>query len=128
MWLLVLSVLIIRMQKVTIWHNPRCLKSRETLGLLQTRHIEIRIIDYLNTPPDTHEIERTLMLLRIQPRELMRTNEDEYRTLHLDDPELTRTQLIATMHAHPILIQRPIVFANSRACIGRPPAAVLEIL
>jgi len=82
----------------------------------------------MSTPPEMHEIECTLALLRIQPRELMRTNEDEYRTLHLDDLELTRTQLIAAMHAHPILIQRPVVFANGSACIGRPPAAVLEIL
>jgi len=90
--------------------------------------MEIQIIDYMNTPPDIHEIERTLTLLRMQPRELMRTNEDEYRILHVDDPALTRKQLIAAMHAHPILIQRPVVFANNKACIGRPPAAVLEIL
>lgn len=118
----------LRMHKVTIWHNPRCSKSRETLGLLQSCHMEIRIIDYLNAPPDTHEIERTLKLLRMQPRELMRTNEDEYCTLQLDDPGLTQTQLIAAMHANPILIQRPIVFANGKACIGRPPAVVLGIL
>jgi arsenate reductase (glutaredoxin) len=116
------------MQKVTIWHNPRCSKSREALGLLQSRHMEIQIIDYLNTPPDTQAIERTLTLLRIPPRELMRTNEDKYYALHLDDPCVTPTQLINAMHEYPILIQRPIVFANGSACIGRPPETVLEIL
>ena len=90
--------------------------------------MEIRIIDYMNTPPDPQELERALTLLRMQPREMMRTNEDKYRLLHLENPELTRTQLIAAMYAHPVLIQRPVVFANGKACIGRPPAAVLEIL
>ena len=90
--------------------------------------MEIQIIDYMNTPPDIHEIERTLTLLRMQPRELMRTNENEYRILHVDDPSLTREQLISAMHTHPILIQRPVVFANGKACIGRPPTAILEIL
>jgi arsenate reductase (glutaredoxin) len=116
------------MQKVTIWHNPRCSKSRETLLLLQSRHKDIQIIDDLNTPPDTQAIEWTLKLLRIEPRELMRTNEDEYRKLHLGNPELTPAQLLEAMHLHPILIQRPVVFANGKACICRPPAAVLEIL
>lgn len=121
-------VLIARMQKVTIWHNPRCSKSRETLGLLQSHHMETQIIEYLKTPPELADIERALVLLRMEPRELMRTTEDEYRTLHLDDQELTRAQLIAAMHAHPILIQRPVVFANGKARIGRPPEAVLDIL
>ncbi len=96
--------------------------------LLQSRHIEIVIIDYLNTPPSAHEIDHTLTLLRLQPRQLMRTNEREYKTLNFDDVGLTRAQLIAAMHEHPILIQRPVVFANGMACIGRPPAAVLDIL
>jgi arsenate reductase (glutaredoxin) len=90
--------------------------------------MEIVVIDYLGTPPDTHEIERALMLLRMQPRQLLRTNEREYKTLHLDDVGLTRAQLIAAMHAHPSLIQRPIVFTNGKACVGRPPTTVLDIL
>lgn len=90
--------------------------------------MEIRIIEYLRTPPGPVEIEQALGLLRMQPRQLMRTNEPLYHTLHLDDPGLTRTQLIEAMHAHPVLIQRPVVFANGSARIGRPPEAVLEIL
>ncbi|MGA9853679.1 MAG: ArsC/Spx/MgsR family protein [Gammaproteobacteria bacterium] len=82
----------------------------------------------MNAPPDPQEIERTLKLLRMQPREIMRTFENEYRTPHSDDPGLPRTQLIAALHTNPILIRRPIVFTNGKACIGRPPAAVLEIL
>lgn len=116
------------MQKVTIWHNPRCSKSRETLGLLQSRHIDAHIIEYLDTPPEVAEIDRALTLLRMQPRDLMRINENLYRTLHLDNPKLTRAQLMAAMHKNPILIQRPVVFANGKARIGRPPAAVLDIL
>ncbi len=116
------------MEKVTIWHNPRCSKSRETLALLQTRYKDIRIIEYLKTPPDPEEIERALASLRLQPRELMRSNEAAYSKHHLDNPKLTRMQLIEAMHAYPILIQRPVVFANGRARIGRPPESVLKIL
>jgi arsenate reductase len=116
------------MEKVTIWHNPRCSKSRETLALLQSRHTPIRIIEYLQAPPETAEIERALVLLRMQPREFMRHNESEYHAQHLDNPELTHAQLIEALHAYPILIQRPVVFANGTARIGRPPEAVLEIL
>ena len=116
------------MQKVTIWHNPRCSKSRKTLELLQSHHMEIQVIEYLKSPPGQAAIERALTLLRMQPRQLMRTDEDEYRAHHLDDPGLTRAHLVNAMHAHPILIQRPVVFANGKARIGRPPEAVLEIL
>jgi len=116
------------MQKVTIWHNPRCSKSRETLVLLQQHHIEPVIVEYLKTPPSEAEIERALALLGLEPRQLMRDNEDEYRRAHADDPKLNRQQLVQLMHEHPVLIQRPVVFANDRARIGRPPDAVLEIL
>lgn len=116
------------MAKVTIWHNPRCTKSRETLALLQARDNEIRVIEYLRNPPSTAEIQNALTLLRIEPRALMRNNEAEYRTHRLDNPALGRAQLIEAMHAHPILIQRPVVFANGQARIGRPPESVLEIL
>ena len=116
------------MQKVTIWHNPRCTKSRETLALLQDRHIEPEVVEYLKTPPSPAEIEHALVLLRLEPRQLMRDNEDEYKKHHADDPKLSRLQLINLMHEHPLLIQRPVVFANGQARIGRPPDAVLEIL
>lgn len=113
---------------VTIWHNPRCSKSRGTLELLHERGIAPTVIDYRENPPDARELSRVLDLLGMQPRELMRRDEPEYARLQLDDPSLTRDQLIAAMVAHPILIQRPIVIANGKAAIGRPPEAVLEIL
>ncbi len=113
---------------VTIWHNPRCTKSRGTLELLRERGIEPVIVDYRNDPPGAAEIEHALQLLGMQPRELMRKNEAVYAELGLDDPKLTRRQLIDAMAAHPILIERPIVFAHGKAAIGRPPEAVLAIL
>ncbi|MGH8293390.1 MAG: arsenate reductase (glutaredoxin) [Gammaproteobacteria bacterium] len=116
------------MAKVTIWHNPRCTKSRETLALLQSRDKKIHLIEYLKNPPSVAEIQKALELLRIEPRALMRSNEPEYREHQLDNPALGRAQLIEALHAHPILIQRPVVFANGQARIGRPPECVLEIL
>jgi len=116
------------MKKVTIWHNPRCSKSRETLALLQTRDIQLEVLEYLAAPPTPAEIEAALEQLGLAPRELMRANEKEYHSSGADDPKLSRTELVKIMHTHPILIQRPLVFADGRARIGRPPQAVLEIL
>lgn len=115
-------------QTVTIWHNPRCSKSRGTLELLQERGIRPAIIDYQKNPPSAAEIERALELLGQEPRELMRKGEAAYAELGLDDSKLTRQQLIDAMAAHPILIERPLVFANGKAAIGRPPENVLAIL
>jgi len=116
------------MKKVTIWHNPRCSKSRETLALLQQRDIETEIVEYLKTPPSVEEIERALTRLKLEPRELMRREEAEYKNARADDAALSRRALIEIMHRHPVLIQRPVVFAGDAARIGRPPEAVLEIL
>ena len=116
------------MKKVTIWHNPRCSKSRATLALLQQRDMDIEVLEYLRTPPKTADIERALQLLGLEPRQLMRSGEDEYRSAHADDPKLDRAELVALMHSHPILIERPVVFASGKARLGRPPEAVLEIL
>lgn len=113
---------------VTIWHNPRCSKSRGTLELLQARGIEPAIVDYQKTPPTAADIERALQLLGLQPRDLMRKGESLYTELHLDDAQLTHAQLVAAMASHPVLIERPIVFAHGKAAIGRPPEAVLAIL
>jgi len=113
---------------VVIWHNPRCSKSRGTLELLQERGVEPAIVDYQKNPPSTAEIERALQLLAIEPRDLMRKGEAAYAEFGLDDASLTRTQLVAAMVAHPVLIERPIVFANGKAAIGRPPENVLAIL
>ena len=116
------------MQKVTIWHNPRCSKSRATLALLQQRDIEVTVRDYINNPPSESEIDRVLRLLGMEPRQLMRRNENAYRANHADDPTLDRAALVKLLHAHPILIERPVVIAGDHARLGRPPETVLEIL
>jgi len=114
--------------KTIIYHNPRCSKSRQTLDLLRERGIEPEIVEYLKTPPTREELEHILDLLGMEPRDLMRRNEDEYKDADLDDPGLTRDTLIIAMVQRPKLIQRPIVLAHGKAAIGRPPEQVLEIL
>jgi arsenate reductase len=114
--------------KVTIYHNPRCTKSRQTLELLKSRGIEPEIIEYLKTPPGKIKLKDILKMLGLEPRALMRKNEDEYKKAKLDNPKLSKDDLIAAMVKHPILIERPIVVANGKAAIGRPPEKVLEIL
>jgi arsenate reductase len=113
---------------VTFYHNPRCSKSRQTLQLLRLRGIAPEIVEYLNTPPSTAERDRLLRLMGREPRDAMRKGESEYKALHLDDAKLTRAELVAAMVANPNLIERPIVLANGKTALGRPPEAVLEIL
>lgn len=113
---------------VVIYHNPKCTKSRQTLALLEARGIVPKIVDYLETPPTKAEIERILKLLKVEPRALMRRKEPEYKQAKLDNPKLTRAALIQALHDHPRLIERPIVLANGKAAIGRPPENVLKIL
>jgi arsenate reductase len=116
------------MNAVVILHNPRCSKSRAALELIEARGIAPRIVDYIATPPSVAELDAILDKLGIEPRALMRHDEPEYKQLDLDDPALTRKELVAAMHDHPRLIQRPIVLANGKAAIGRPPEDVLAIL
>lgn len=116
------------MEKIRILHNPRCSKSRQTLELLQQRGIDAEVVEYLKTPPSAAELQQILQLLGMEPRALMRRDEDEYRELQLDRAELSREQLIAAMVEHPRLIQRPIVIHGNKAAIGRPPEAVIDIL
>jgi len=116
------------MSEVTIYHNPKCSKSRETLALLEQRGIKPRIVLYLEDPPSARELDRILKLLGKEPRELMRRQEPEYKELKLDDPKRTRAELIEAMVKHPRLIERPIVLANGKAALGRPPSNVLAIL
>lgn len=111
-----------------IFHNPRCSKSRQTLELLKQNGVEPEIIRYLETPPTEQELLQILDLLDCEPRTLMRTKESEYKEQGLDNPELTRAQLIRAMVSTPKLIERPIVLANGKAAIGRPPENVLNIL
>ena len=111
-----------------IYHNPRCSKSRETLQLLKDRGIEPEIIEYLKTPPSAQELEDILQKLGLEPRDLIRKKETAYQDSGLDDKSLDRQALINGMVEHPVLIERPIVVANDKAAIGRPPEAVLAIL
>mgnify|MGYP001357731080 FL=1 len=113
---------------VTIYHNPRCSKSRQTLNLLQERGIQPTIIEYLETPPSAKKLGEILVMLGLRPRELMRNKEDVYAASSLDNPNLSDDDLIEAMVKHPILIERPIILANDKATIGRPPEQVLEII
>jgi len=113
---------------VTIFHNPRCSKSRAALQLLADRGVSPTVVEYLKTPLDAEALERLLGLLGLEPRELMRKGEAVYQEAGLDDAALGRADLIRAMVAHPILIERPIVVAGGKAAIGRPPEKVLEIL
>ena len=113
---------------VTIYHNPRCTKSRQTLELLRRQGLEPNIIEYLKNPPGKSELTGILTLLGLGPRELMRKKEDAYKANGLDAPDKTDEDLVAAMIEHPVLIERPIVLANGKAAIGRPPENVLEII
>jgi arsenate reductase (glutaredoxin) len=111
---------------VTIYHNPRCSKSRATLELLRERGVEPKVIEYLKDPPSEAELFRILGLLRMSSRDLLRSK--EAKEAGLDDPELSDQALIAAMVANPIVIQRPILVSGKKARLGRPPEKVLEIL
>jgi arsenate reductase len=116
------------MTDLTLYHNPRCSKSRGALQLLEARGLTPTIVRYLETPPSAAQLSDLLDKLGIGARQLLRSGEDEYRTLNLADPALSEAQLIEAMVAHPQLIERPILIIGSKAVIGRPPEKVLEIL
>lgn len=116
------------MTELTLYHNPRCSKSRSALELLEGRGLTPTIIRYLETPPTAAELQDVLNKLGIAPRQLLRTGEDEYKQLNLADSDLSDEQLIEAMVAHPRLIERPILVAGDRATVGRPPEKMLEIL
>ncbi len=111
----------------TIYHNPRCSKSRATMALLEERNVNLDIIEYLKNPPSEDDLARILTMLGKEPDELMRKGENEYRQ-YIRDQNLTRQEQIRLMVEHPVLIERPIVVSNGKAAIGRPPESVLEIL
>lgn len=114
--------------QATIYHNPRCAKSRATLALLEARGIKPKIVEYLVYPPSKSELERILKMLGMRPRDLLRTKEPEYKEAGLDDPKLSDAALMRALRSYPKLMQRPIVIANGKAAIGRPPENVLSIL
>ena len=113
---------------VRIYHNPRCSKSRQTLNILEERSASPEVIEYLKTPPDEETLTGLLDMLGLEPRELMRKKEKEYKESGADNTDLSREQLVALMVRYPKLIERPIVVSKGRAVIGRPPESVLDIL
>jgi arsenate reductase len=116
------------MTDVTIYHNPRCSKSRETLALLENTDANISIVKYLDTPPSIDALQQIITLLGFDSaRQLMRTKEAIYKELALKE-EQNETALLTAMIENPKLIERPIVLANGKAAIGRPPESVLSII
>ena len=113
---------------ITIYHNPKCSKSRLTLKLLEEQATGIDVIEFLKNPPTVKKLKEILSLLKIPPRELMRKKEAEYKDLGLYNSDLSDEGLILSMVKHPILIERPIVLANGKAALGRPPENVLNII
>jgi len=114
--------------EITIYHNPKCSKSRQTLELLNERDLNPTVIEYLSNPPSHQQLDSLLRGLEMEPRDFMRRGETEYAEQNLDDESLSRDQLIAAMINTPKLIQRPVVIAGDQIVIGRPPEAVLTIL
>jgi arsenate reductase (glutaredoxin) len=113
---------------VTIYHNPRCSKSRQTLALLEEKSVAHDVVLYLETPPSADELTAIIAKLGFGPRDLMRKGEAPYKDLQLDDATTTEAALIEAMVEHPVLIERPIVVSGDKAAIGRPPESVLAIL
>lgn len=116
------------MPPVTIYHNPRCSKSRQTLQLLRDKGVEPAVVEYLKEPPDAATLEGLLTKLGLEPIDLIRKGEPEFKALGLDAKTGDRKALIQAMADHPVLIERPIVVAGKKARLGRPPERVLEIL
>jgi arsenate reductase (glutaredoxin) len=114
--------------RVTIYHNPRCSKSRQALALLEDRGITPTVVHYLESPPDAAQLQALLRQLGLGARQLLRSGEATYQELGLDEPSLSEDALIAAMVAHPILIERPIVVTAKGAVVGRPPDNVLNVL
>ena len=116
------------MTDLTLYHNPRCSKSRGALELLEARGLQPAVVRYLETPPSADQLKALLDKLGIAARDLLRSGEEEYKSLGLADASLSEAQLIEAMVRHPKLIERPILVAGDKAVIGRPPEKVLELL
>jgi arsenate reductase len=115
------------MSDYTIYHNPRCSKSRETLALLEQSGATPQIIEYLKTPPTAAELKAIVAKLGIEPEQLVRKGEEIYKT-HFAGKSLTAAQWIDAMAKHPVLIERPIVIKGTQAVLGRPPENVKKLL
>ena len=114
------------MSEFKIWHNPRCSKSRQALSILEEKGVEVEVIKYMDTLKSADEIKEVLQKLNLTARELMRTTEDDYKSLDLKN-ENDEAKLIEAMSTHPKLIQRAIVIKGDKAVLGRPPEKVLEL-
>jgi arsenate reductase len=113
---------------ITIYHNPRCSKSRQTLALIEERGISPDIVLYLNNPPNETTISKLLQKLGMRARDIIRKGEDAYKENNLSDSKLSETTLIKAIASYPTLLERPIVVSNDKAIVGRPPENVLSLL
>ena len=116
------------MEALSIFHNPRCSKSRKTLEIIEINDVEVQVIPYLQDPPSVSELNSLLEKLGMKASELVRKGESIIKELHIDLSSISNDDLISIMAEHPILIERPIVFNESSAIIGRPPENVEELL
>ncbi|CAI8938900.1 putative oxidoreductase YfgD [Pseudomonas sp. IT-347P] len=116
------------MTDLTLYHNPRCSKSRGALELLEARGLTPNVVRYLETPLNAAQIKALLGKLGISVRQLLRSGEDEYKMLQLADESLSEAQLIDAIAQHPKLMERPILEVGDKAVIGRPPENILELL
>lgn len=116
------------MTDITLYHNPRCSKSRAALALLEERGIQATVVKYLDTPLNAQQITTLLSKLGLTARDIMRSGESIYKEMNLDNPELDDKQLIDAMVQAPILIQRPILVVGDKAAIGRPMDNLIELL
>ena len=112
---------------VTVYHNPRCSKSRQTLELLKSQGVDAKIVLYLETPPNSAELSVLVKKLGISAQQLIRKSEQDYKD-NFRNVEMTEQQWLEAMSKHPKLIERPIVVNGDSAALGRPPENVLEIL
>ncbi len=116
------------LDKIVIFHNPACSKSRETLQLLEAHECTPEVVDYLEDPPTPAELRRIIALLGVAARDLLRTTEAVYRDAELDDDSLSDEEIIEAICEYPALLQRPIVIVGDKAVIGRPPSRVLDLI
>lgn len=114
--------------KLVMYHNPKCSKSRETLQILEDRQCKPEIIEYLEEPPSVRELKRIIEMLGVSAREILRTTESVYKDAELDDDSLSEDEIIEAICEYPALLQRPIVIVGDKAVIGRPPVKVLDII
>ncbi len=115
------------MKNVTIYHNPRCSKSREALRLLRDRGIEPKVIEYLVDPPSAAKVKELIDLLGVEPHALLRKGEAPYKSLALS-PKSSKSEVASAIAKHPILLERPLIVTSKKAVIGRPPERALEII